>query len=141
MIQQAVAGMKTVKDIGEKERKAEIMSTLMTILTVIFAVIPFVGEEAAAALQLANIARMIAIGGEIANAGLTAYEVSQDPSGAPLAIFGMLLGTRGLGRDSDDFSRVGGLRNEMSAADVAKLGKVFEDQTASINKIVRKCAA
>lgn len=101
---------------------------------------PFVGPEiAAAAGVLKELGTVIAIVGEVSNTAMTFYTTIGDPSSAPMAIFGLLMGVKALPRNSDSFESMSVIRRGMSDDDIGKMGTVFKDQTALIKKIVRIC--
>jgi hypothetical protein len=60
------------------------------------------------------------------------YSIIEDPTSAPMAVFGMLLSALALGQDLDSFATMGGLRRVMGADDIAKMGDVFADQSKVI---------
>jgi hypothetical protein len=141
LIQQAIQAMIQVKAIGETEVVNERKQLILEIVTAVLAVVPFVGDAAASAAGLSQLARVISLIGEAANGGLTLYSIVEDPSSAPMAIFGMLLGGAGLTRDESSFAEMASLRRGMSADDLAKIGTVFTDQSSKIKKIVQSCSA
>jgi GH18 family chitinase len=141
LIQQAIQAMIQVKAIGETEVVDERNQLILEIVTAVLAVVPFVGDAAASAAGLSQLARIISLIGEAANGGLTLYSIVKDPSSAPMAIFGMLLGGAGLTRDESSFAEMASLRRGMSADDLAKIGTVFTDQSSKIKKIVQSCSA
>lgn len=141
MVQQAVSSMAQVNSIGQTEEDEKKKELILTILTAVFAIVPFVGDIGAAAAGLTSLARMIALIGEVANDALSMYSIVEDPTSAPMAVFGMLLGASALGRNPDGFATMGGLRRGMGADDIAKMGNVFADQTKVIQKIVKSCSA
>jgi chitinase len=141
LVQQAVASMAQVKTIGQTEEDDKKKQLILTILMAVFAVVPFVGDIGAAAAGLMSLARVITLIGEVANDALTMYSIVEDPTSAPMAIFGMLLGAAALARDSDSFAKMGQLRRDKSADDLAKLGSVFEEKSSVLQKIVKSCDA
>ncbi|KAF7560273.1 hypothetical protein G7046_g3877 [Stylonectria norvegica] len=96
MLEDAIESIKTVKAIGEKQKKTKTRELIINILTIVFAIIPFVGEATVALGGAAMIARAALIVGEAGNAALTIVEVVDDPLSAPFAIIGMLIGAKGI---------------------------------------------
>jgi len=141
MVQQSLISMEQVKSIGETQKIDDQKTLIITILTAVFAAVPFIGDIAATAAGLADLARIIALVGEVANDALSLYGVVQDPSSAPMAIFGMLMGAAALPRNEESFATMGALRREMTTDYIAEVGTVFEDQSSTIQKISRSCNA
>lgn len=140
MIKQAIDSMREVKKIGETEKKEEQKNLIITIVSAVLAVVPFVGEGSAALAGMATLGRMIAFAGEIANGALTLYEVVDNPESAPMAMFGMLLGAAPLPRTPASFGKMGKLEAEISGAGtLGKMGEIVAKDTGLIKKIVNKC--
>ncbi|KAJ5097138.1 hypothetical protein N7456_007859 [Penicillium angulare] len=142
LIQQAIESMAQVKKIGEAQLEADRKKLIIEVLTAVFAIVPFVGGLTADIVGLAELSTIIAIVGEISNSALGIYTIVNDPSSAPMVIFGSLLGLGGLGgaasRGERDIEQLGQLRRGMSAEDVSKLGTVFSAQTSKIKTIVKR---
>jgi chitinase len=141
MVQQAVESMQQVKAIGQTEEDLKKKELILTVVGAVLAVVPFVGDAAAAAAGLASLARAITLIGEVANNAFSIYDIVGDPQSAPMAIFGMLLGGGALSRDADSLAKMGALRRGMSFADLLKLGTIFSHQSSGIQMIVRSCSA
>ncbi|GLA42206.1 hypothetical protein AnigIFM63309_010534 [Aspergillus niger] len=119
-------------------RRPQKKELILTIVTAVLAVFPFVGDAFAAA-GLEDVARAIALIGETTNAVFDLYTIFSDPASAPMAILGMMLGSAALGRDSQSFSKMGKLRREMSEDALPDMGEVSNNTL--INTIVRPCTS
>lgn len=138
MIDSSVKSMAEIKKIGDKIEEEKRKQFILFFLTFLLMIIPGVGEVAAAA-ELANVARIIAMLGEAGNAALSIYEIVENPSSAPLAIFGILLGAGGLVRGPKAFGDAAAARRAMAAGDVAKLGDNVKMGMDKIGKAIKAC--
>ncbi len=85
--------MKDVKDIGEKAREDAKRDLIFKILTIIFLVVPFVGEALGPLVgSVASGRALRMLIGEAGNAALTVAEIVAYPTSAPFAILGLLAG-------------------------------------------------
>lgn len=109
LIKDAISNMHDVKKIGETEKEEEKKELIFKILTIVFSVVPFVGEAGAVAAGLAQLGRIIAILGELGNAALGICGVVSDPSSAPMALFGILMGATSVVRTEENFGKMGGM--------------------------------
>lgn len=101
-----------------------------------------VGEEAAAAAGLADVARGIAIAGELGNAALGIYDTVNDPASAFLNIIGMLFGAGAIlkaSRDAPGLAGVAKIRKGMTADQISGLGSVFGAQDAKLQSVLKVC--
>lgn len=137
MVENAVEGMDQAKEIGEDVQEQEAKNTLLTVLSVIFLVVPFLGEAAAVAAGAMNVARIVALAGIAANGGLAIQDIIDNPEMAPLAIMGMLTGGRL--RTPKDYSEAVKYRKAMNPTDFATLGERFAKQDSMIQDIVKAC--
>jgi hypothetical protein len=138
-MQQAIENMAQVRAIGDKVLDQERMSLIFTILSVVFMVIPFIGQalaaETAVFLQIAG--RIMALIGAAGNAGLVVYDIIQDPLMAPMAILGSLAG--GVGRSGRDVKKLADAKRSMKAEDIAKLGDVFKRNDKVVENLINFC--
>lgn len=140
MIRQAVSSMKKVKEIGETEKEAEQKNLIITILFAVLTIVPFIGEAAAAAAGLANVARVLTLIGEAANAATALYDVIDNPESGFMNLFASLLGAAAFTRNGESISKISKVRRELADAGVpAKLGKILEADTKKIKNIVQEC--
>ncbi|KAK0705051.1 hypothetical protein B0H67DRAFT_498289 [Lasiosphaeris hirsuta] len=142
MMEQAISTMEQVKEIGGKMEEKEKRDRIMLIISIIFMVIPFVGEigfALAGATAAARIAFMI---GEAANAAMTIADIVEDPESAPFAIMGMLLGIgtpKGL-KGSKAFNDASLARKVMDeSGDMAKMGDIIKNGNGKVQGILKAC--
>jgi hypothetical protein len=83
MVQQAVESIQQVKAIGQTEEDLKKKELILTIVGAVLAIVPFVGDAAAAAAGLASLARAITLIGEVANGAFSIYDIVGDPQSAP----------------------------------------------------------
>lgn len=101
-----------------------------------------VGEEVAAAAGFADLARAIALTGELGNGILAVYNTVEDPSSAVMNVLGMLLGVGSIAkatRDGEGISSVAKIRKEMTADDIASFGKIFSNNDDKLQSIMKVC--
>lgn len=140
----SVESMKEIKDIGEKAKEEKKKELITTILSIVFLVLPFIGEAIGPiAASAAQIARIISLIAEAGNAALTIAEIVQDPSSAPFAILGMIVGG-GVGGGAGKMSKAetlgtaAGIRAGFKAEDLAKFPPRFKELEAPAQSIVKK---
>lgn len=141
MASQAILAMEQVKAIEKTQKEEEKTQLVGWIVTAILMIVPFVGEEAAAAAGLASVARAIAIAGGAANLGYDISVVAGQPSSAPFLIMGWLMGAGGvarLDRNAESFSKMAATRKGMTS-EISKLGSFVDDTATTIQKITRSC--
>ncbi|KAL4739555.1 glycoside hydrolase superfamily [Aspergillus similis] len=148
MLEQAVDSMAQAKEIGAQEEEAEeeeerkrMESLILLILGVAFLFVPMVGEGIAASMGLANLARVIAIAGELGNAALATYDTINNPDAAVVNMLGMLFGAGAftkVSRDAKGLRDVASYRRGMSTGEIASLGKFFENGDGKVQAILGK---
>jgi chitinase len=89
---QAIEQMETVREVGKEVAGKERTDLILTVLSAVFAVVPFIGELGVMAAGLATLARIISVVGLAANTALTVTDAIEHPETAPLAVMGLLLG-------------------------------------------------
>jgi hypothetical protein len=142
MLQDATEQMKTIKKIGAEVEAAEKKQLIMGILTIVFMVIPFAGDAAAALGGAAAIARMALVIGEAGNAALSIADMIDDPSSAPFAIVGLLLGAGAAGRPTRSaFKQAADARRALSADKLMLFSDTFRRKDSIVQNIVKRCAA
>lgn len=142
MLQDATEQMKVVREIGEKVEATEKRNLIMGILTIVFMVIPFAGEAAAAVSSVTAIARMALVIGEAGNAALSIAEIVEDPLSAPFAIAGLLVGAGAAGRPTRTaFREAAAARRGMSAEKLMAFSDTFRHKDSIVQNIVKRCAA
>lgn len=141
MLEEATEQMQAIKKIGAEVKEAEKKQLIMGILTIVFMVIPFAGEAAAALGGVAAIARIGLIIGEAGKA-LTIADIIDDPASAPIAIAGLLLGAGAAGRPTRRiFKEAADARRGMSAGTLKLFSQSFQRKDGIVQNIVSKCAA
>ncbi|KAL9572597.1 hypothetical protein ACKAV7_003430 [Fusarium commune] len=96
MLEDAIKSIKSVKEIGEKQKETKTRELVLSILSIVFAVIPFAGTAASTLGGAAMIARAALIIGEAGSAALSIVDIVDDPASAPFAILGILIGSKGV---------------------------------------------
>ncbi|OIW22603.1 hypothetical protein CONLIGDRAFT_638216 [Coniochaeta ligniaria NRRL 30616] len=138
MVQSSVDAMEGIKKMGDKIDDEKEKNLILLILTAFLMIIPGIGELVIPA-ELANLARIMAIGAEAANAALDIYQVVQDPSSAPLAVFGILLGGLSLLKAPKMFGDAATAKRAMKAGDLAKLGDTVKNGVQRVNSLTKTC--
>lgn len=102
MMQQAIDSMNAIKKIGSEVIAENKQQLILLILSIVLMVLPFVREAGGELIGgVAMIARIAVLVDVIGNAGLTAYDILQDPLSAPFAILGLIVGGFGTGLRSE----------------------------------------
>lgn len=95
---EAISSMKDIKDIGEKAKDDAKRSLTLKLHTVIFMVLPFVGEALGPQVgSVAALARIALLISEAGNAAISVADIIADPNSAPFAIMGLIAGSAGAG--------------------------------------------
>ncbi|CAN9331814.1 unnamed protein product [Alternaria alternata] len=134
---QAVDSMEEAKEKGGEIREEEKKNLIITIISALLFLIPFVGEFAAMAAGAATVARMIAMAGMIGNAAFTVADVVANPENAAMAIMGLL--SAGRVRKPRDFADLGAARRAQTKYDVSKMGATFKKHDDSLQKVLGNC--
>jgi len=140
---EAISSMKDIKDIGEKAKEESKRNLIFNILTIVFMVIPFVGEAIGPLIgSVAAVARIALLIGEAGNAALTVADIIKDPSSAPFAILGLIAGGAGTGsKRQAALQKASMARGLLKNTDLAKFPQRFRDKDALIQKMVQKACA
>ncbi|KAH9223098.1 hypothetical protein DL95DRAFT_498048 [Leptodontidium sp. 2 PMI_412] len=137
---EAISSMKDIKEIGEQAREDAKRDLIFKILTIVFMVIPFVGEAIGPIVgSAAAVARIALLFGEAGNAALTVADIIEDPSSAPFAILGLVAGASA-GR-STALEKASAARGLLKDSDMAKFPQRFRDKDALVQKIAQKVCA
>jgi chitinase len=134
---QAVDSMEEAKEKGGEIREEEKKNLILTIISALLFLIPFVGEIAAIAAGAATVARMIAMAGLIGNAAFTIADVVANPENAVMAIMGLI--GAGRVRKPRDFADLGAARRAQTKYDISKMGATFKKHDDSLQKILGNC--
>ncbi|KAI1080982.1 hypothetical protein F5B20DRAFT_579808 [Whalleya microplaca] len=149
MLLQAVDSMAQAKQLGQQEEQQEEAEEeerkknfIFLIVSVVLMFVPIIGEEVAAVAGFADIARAIAIAGEVGNDALAIYDIVQDPKSAVVNIFGMLMGVGAIAkvsRDGKGIASVAQIRKDMKPDDISSLGAIFKDNDDKLQRIMKVC--
>ncbi|OAA54596.1 killer toxin subunits alpha/beta [Niveomyces insectorum RCEF 264] len=139
MVADAVDSMQQVKAIGKQVQDEKKKDLILEILQGVLFLIPFVGEAAGALGRIgASIARLLLAFDQLANAGLGVYSIVEDPSMAPVAIMGMLMGA-GIGtRSPKDYHVMAGKKIDMETKAPSAAGKTMKDMDPKLNSVMKK---
>lgn len=143
MAQQAVASMENAKSVGETEKEEEQKALILTILSVVLAVVPFVGEVGTASAGLITIGRAITLAGLASNVVLDTYALVENHDSPVMSIFGLPMGVGGVAameREAASYAKMGKMRRDLDPKEIAKLGDSVHEQALSIQSMVRSCS-
>jgi hypothetical protein len=142
MIQDASASIRAIEEIGDQQHGEKTHDLILSILWIVFAAIPFAGVATKALGGAARIAQAALIIGEADNAALTIVEIVNDPTYAPFAILGLLLGAGGikLKGPRSAFKDAADIRRAMNGAAGIKLfSREFQRKETSVQNIINAC--
>ncbi|KAK1969246.1 hypothetical protein LY78DRAFT_726210 [Colletotrichum sublineola] len=142
MLEQVIRSMNNIKEIGTEIVEENKKNPILEILSIVLIAIPFLGEAGGALFGgVAMISRIAALLDIAGSAGLTAYDIVKDPSSAPFAILGLLVGRFGGGfrSEKEAFGEAAKVRKGLSASDIAKFGEDFVAKDSKVQKIVNGC--
>ncbi|ODA80986.1 hypothetical protein RJ55_03946 [Drechmeria coniospora] len=134
LVEQAVASMKTVNDIGEHIDEEKRKAIIIGFLTALLFFVPFVGELAGTFVAMAGVSRILTIVGAVGNAALDIYSVVDSKGNDPLAILSLVLAPAAI----FDVARIGKaatIRRGAQETEVAKLGKETKARLDMIDRI------
>ncbi|KFY18212.1 hypothetical protein V492_00069 [Pseudogymnoascus sp. VKM F-4246] len=138
MIEQAVKAMQEVSKLGEEIEKDKLKNLILTILSAVLLVVPFVGDALAGIAGFTAIGRMVALFGEAGNVALSVQDVIDTPGNAPLAIFDILAGA-GAVADALKVKKAADYRRAMNSETAVKLGGDIKQKLDKISKVVNVC--
>ena len=95
MVENAITNMKNVSDIGENVIEEKRKNLIFTIIMAVLMILPGVSEVLEGIADLAFIARMISMVGDVGNVALAVYDVVENPSSAPPGHDGLAFGRVG----------------------------------------------
>lgn len=142
MLQDTAAQMETIKEIGADVKEAKKRELIMNILIIVFAVIPFAGEAAAALGGASLIARGALIIGEAGNIALSIVDIVDNPASAPFAILGVLgsaAAVRAAGGTRKAFSEAAAARRALDADQIKLFGSEFVRKDRLVQNILKTC--
>jgi glucan 1,3-beta-glucosidase len=132
MIQNAIASMATVKEIGDQEAAEKKRDLILEILGVVFIFIPFLDDLTPELEALDGVFQTVAAAGNVA---LGIQSIVSNPASAPMEILG-LLGGAGV-RTEDEFASMAAARRSLSEDDLESLGSDFEKSDTELQKSIR----
>lgn len=138
MVQNAVAAMQQVIDVAKQIEEEERKNLILTFITAVLFLLPIVGDALGALADFAILGRLLTMIGTIGNAAMGVYDVVENPSSAPLAIIGILLGGV-FSRSSKAFEDAAKIRRGMTADQIAKLGGEVSAGLTKVGKVVKLC--
>ncbi|KAL4807506.1 hypothetical protein BDV18DRAFT_158723 [Aspergillus unguis] len=147
MIADTTDQMKNITEIGKEQEKADHdakISFILDIVSIFLVIIPFAGEAVEAIGGVANVARIAYIIGEAGNAALSVYDIVKDPSSAPFAILGLVMGADAsvVGKASKaTFSKAAAFRKAMTEETLSSFGRQFRENDAIVQDIIKACKA
>lgn len=142
MLQDASDSIKEIKDIGEEQKKQKTRDLVLMILSIVFSVIPFGGQALQALGGATKIAQAALIIGEAGNAALTIVEIVKDPTSAPFAILGMLLGAGGIRAKGPKkaFKDAADARRALDKGEGLKMfSDAFKKKDSQVQNIIKAC--
>lgn len=145
MISDTTEQMKNITKIGKEQKKADDeakVSFIMDMVSIVLMIIPFAGEAAEAIGGVANVARTALVVGEAGNAALSVYDIVKDPSSAPFAILGLIMGADAgiVGKSAKStFSKAAAFRRAMSEDTLSSFSKEFRVNDKIVQDIVNAC--
>jgi glucan 1,3-beta-glucosidase len=132
MIQQAIAAMATVKQIGENEAKQKKIDLILEILGIAFIFIPFLDDLAP---ELEALDGAFATIGAAGNVALGIQGIVANPSSAPMEILGLLTGP-GI-RTEDDFAKMAAARRSLTEDELANIGADFKKTDSEFQDTIK----
>lgn len=119
--------MLQAKDIGEEMREEERRNFILIIISIIFSILPFVGEAlgfiGGIAVGIGRIAVLVSTRVDI---GLGIEQIVQDKASAPMAILGMLGG--GLIWSEFNIGKLASTRRGFLPTNIKSMGSVFKSR-------------
>ncbi|KAI0545346.1 hypothetical protein F4679DRAFT_561711 [Xylaria curta] len=140
LLAQAVRHMADIKEIGSEIEARKKKELILLIVSLVLVVVPFLSEVGFSLAGLTAIARFAFISGEIANGALSLAEVIKDPSSAPFAVMGLLLGAAGRGLKNEEvFSEAATARRLMDDIHVGAMGRTFKEVDDKVQLVLKSC--
>jgi hypothetical protein len=135
MLSEAIETMKHVVEVADKALEEERKATIANFIAAIFMLIPVAGELAAA-VGGATMRAIIGMAGELANVGLTIYELVDDPSSALSTVLGFVIGG---GVSRRPFKEAAAARRGMSSTEKGKLAPRVKTDLDTITNLRTAC--
>jgi chitinase len=119
----------------------DLLELILSILGIVFSVIPFVGTAARAAGFAIRTGRTVTRLAEVGSAALSIVEVVQDPLSAPFAILDLVdtgKAIRSLGQ-REAFSKAAAARNLLTPVDLKLFSSEFRRKDEVVQDVIGKC--
>jgi chitinase len=145
MLGDATDSIKEIKKIGKQQKEADDkakISFILDIVSIVLMIIPFAGEAAEAIGGVANVARAAMIIGEAGNAAITVADIVEDPTSAPFAILGLLMGANAgvVGKGTKGaFTKASAVRKAMSTDTLKSFSDTFRKNDDIVQNIIKAC--
>ncbi|KAJ5088699.1 Peptidoglycan-binding Lysin subgroup [Penicillium angulare] len=145
MISDTTEQMKNITKIGKEQKKADHdakVSFILDIVSIVLMIIPFAGEAVDAIGGVASVARAAYVVGEAGNAALSVYDIVKDPSSAPFAILGLIMGADAsvIGKSSrTTFTKAAAFRKAMTDDTLSSFSKEFRKNDGIVQDIIKSC--
>ncbi|KAM7203551.1 Glycosyl hydrolase family 71 domain containing protein [Rhypophila sp. PSN 637] len=139
MLEDAVAYMQKVVDMGRDIDDANKQHFLLNLLSAVFMVIPMAGQLVATATLrpvLQMLGRAMLYAGEAGGVGLTINGVVDDPSSAPWLVFNLIMSTKSI-RDAELNIQASNIARKMTYANVHKFSAVSAAHMQKVRDIMR----
>jgi chitinase len=141
MVENAITNMKNVSAIGENAIQEQRKDLILNIIMAVLMVLPGVGEVLEGVADLTFIARMIEMVADIGNVAQSVYDVVENPSSAPLAVMGLLLGGLGkIGTSDDSVAEAAAVRRGMTEDTISGLGPDVKAAMDKVSSVVQRCS-
>ncbi|KAL0935449.1 alpha-glucanase [Colletotrichum truncatum] len=127
-----------MESIGAKTLEEDKKRLILEILSIVLAVIPFIGKARGALFGgVAMISRIASLVDVTGSAGFTAYDTVKDPKSAPFATLGLFVGAFGSDVRSrkEAFSEAAKAHKGLPASDLVKFGDDFVRATPRCRKL------
>lgn len=138
MIVEAVENMQAIETTAEAIDKAKREAIILGIIGAILFIIPVVGEVVGAAEGAATLGAIITTLGAAGDVAFNVWTIVDDPSNAPLAIFGLILAPLALSNLAT-ITKAAQIRRGMSETTLANLGAKLSGRMGMVDKIVGVC--
>ncbi|KAH8892724.1 glycoside hydrolase, partial [Thozetella sp. PMI_491] len=134
MLEEALENMDQVVEVADEIDEAKRKAIIFAFLSALLFFIPIAGEIAGAIAGVAAIARIAALIGTLGDVAMDIYSLVDDPSNAPLAIFGLITGPLAI-MDIAQIAKAARVKRGMATDDVKKLGDNVSAKVAKLDKI------
>ena len=138
-VQSAVQAMQQVSDVGAQAEAEQRKNMILAFITAFLLIIPGVGEAADGVEALASVVRIAKMADVAGNSALSIYGAVEDPSSAPMAVAGILLGGIGL-RDESAWGKAATEARTMSEDLISKLGEGVSENMGKVKKTCKECS-